>query len=57
MRLLIHGGSKEGHNASNNSDPSAVTECMDSPTMGGLDLNLPAPDTGRDECDRSRKTL
>ena len=59
MGVVINGGSKESDSASNSSDPasSAVTEFRDYRTVGGLDLNLPAPDVGRDECGHSRKTL
>ncbi|GLJ54759.1 hypothetical protein SUGI_1176240 [Cryptomeria japonica] len=54
----IHEGCKVSCSPCNCSDPSssAVIESRDSPTMGGLDLNLPAP-VEEDECDHSRKTL
>ncbi|GLJ54761.1 hypothetical protein SUGI_1176290 [Cryptomeria japonica] len=56
--VAIHEGCKESYRPCNSSDPSssAVTECRASPTIGGLDLNLPAP-VEEEECDHSPKTL
>ncbi|GLJ54762.1 hypothetical protein SUGI_1176300 [Cryptomeria japonica] len=54
----IHKGCQTSYRPCNSSDPSssAVTECRASPTMGGLDLNLPPP-VEEDECHHSPKTL